>query len=270
MSRRIRITLSIICILACAMVIIHVPKNKKVGIYYKPINAEISSVVYELGQYAYSPLHYNDHIYSSNANIYFDTHISLNDLGKKIGTVYGNNYVKWSTNQKELYKSNVEGTLYSLKGFDSSYLVVIVYEQKINNSIIITPYVRLNDITLNNGRELFKSRFHIENCSSIYGVNSMDKMQGKISGIDISLNNAIYNDFLDSLYHSKFIEPTEEITKSLKNSDYTILTFAYDNKLQIDCHVYKNGYVSYSDGHSLFYIKMDDEKCSKLIELTNK
>lgn len=284
MNKRIWITLSVIsvlCILLCSFVVIgrvdrkrtnEVKKvNSEQGIYYEPVDSSVISFnVTGLDQYACIALHYNNQIYTSNANLYFDTGINLNDLEDKIGTVYGNRFVMWSTDKKELYKSTCEGTLYSLKGFDSSFLVVIAYKQLINNSTIIRPYIKLNDITLINGEQLYKDRFHIEDSSSIYCINSKDYAPYKRNGSMISINDTIFKDFLQSLYQSKLIKQTDEITTSQNNSDYVILTFTYDNKLLIECNVYKNGYVSYSDGNSTFCIKMDDKKCSKLIELANK
>lgn len=137
--------------------------DEESGVYYDPIDKDTISDEYSIYDDIFiSCLLYNGRIYT----LVSSTEDAGNYYGRKQDKQLGKAYVnheRYFSDQKELLNEcDSEGLIYSLKGYDEKFRVMVEYDQVLPDSdetvTKIAIFDSVNDITLEKGSNLFYDR----------------------------------------------------------------------------------------------------------------
>ena len=262
--RKFRVILCLIlglCFYGCGNV-----KNE--GIYYPKVEEkEISERYNPSALYACQLLYDEGKIYTSAYELrgeqrkLFDAE---NTLGNEIGRVYGNHYLFWSENDEYLEESNCSGTLYQIRGYDTSFRLALCYETvdsmtECSEHIVI--FEHLNDITLQNGRKLFEDWLHLSDANALGAYTEQGCTWKKISEKDDWVK-----DFLEAISNSTFLDISDDEYITASSYQGCSVIFRNSNGLTTDLVVCKEGYAILKPviGKALI-VKVDATVCENLL-----
>ena len=215
------------------------------GVYYAAIENPENQNYRAGGCYSYASLYYAGGIYTSSKKYRSEdvTEIPKEALTEgEIGTAYGNHNIYWSERNK-LVECTQEGVLYN----EADFRIALFYEEKVESTgeiwynLII--FEKLNDIWLDQGKELFQTKLHLDKAVRIS---------------DLSMEDDIVTEFLDALFEAKFIDPKKEGLPDFEKEEYRSLNFYDSLGWEISLRIYQGGYVIYIYKGEKFIVKVDE------------
>lgn len=235
------------------------------GVYYQKISEkEVSAKYNSMALYMYSLLYYDGKMYTSTAFRYQAAEkedLDCTILGDEIGSVFGNHFQYWSTDEDKLSESTFEGKIYRINGYDEDFRIAVYceayYEMMLPPATTynLIVFERLNDITLYSGNELFEDRLHLSETAI---VRSDTK--------EVEVDAAI-KEFLDAMNEGVFLDPQDEEYLSLGSLQGYPLSFYDSMGFVTDIMVYEEGYVSMEQrAGKAFVLKMDAHECENILE----
>lgn len=151
---------------------------------------------------------YNGGIYTSEKR-YVDDELEQFEhlLGDHLGITSGSVNIGAGRNEyTEKIASNLTGNVYTVKGYDPDFMLCVRSDERIAQTDFLWVLYRLNDITLQNGENLFEDRLHIrDNIERVQWQSNedwnfeMDNLQ------DISIKKSVWKKFLRELYKGEFV-----------------------------------------------------------------
>lgn len=229
------------------------------GIHYQMFSDTDIKYVYNSGEcYSCSLLDYDGKIYSSTKNYSSDNKedLNLDILGDELADVYGNYGIYWSEEKEKLYESNITGKVYAINGQDDSFYVGLYYENKELDGTTyycMNIYESINDIYLNEGKDLYEDRYSLSKSSKIEVYDGSREMLGELSVSDDYIKKLNEN-----INKGKFIEEDDEVEKILKSYDL-IFNFVDENDIEVELWVYEEGYVVLLKHGQRFVLRLDDK-----------
>lgn len=164
------------------------------------------------------------------------------------------------------FSGNIEGDIYSVKGYDSEFMLCMKQE----SGIVI--YINDNDFKLKKGADLFEKRLKIsEDCSEVtYETQDSWAWDKKQFHILDKKENDIVNSFAAALNDGKFMW-VEEIPREDENDNpYEELQIYHvylqmESGINIHLRLFKGGYVSF-DGVTEVCVPIKAEIFNQLIQ----
>ena len=105
----------------------------------------------------------------------------------------------------EKIASNLHGVVYTVKGYDPDFMICVRSDESVNADFLWFLY-RLNDITVENGEDLFEDRLHMrDNIESIQWQSHEDWNFEKDNLQDVSIKKTVWKQFLHELYKGEFM-----------------------------------------------------------------
>ena len=197
-------------------------------------------------------LHYNTAIVTNDGNTVSKEDI-LNLRGDLLGKTIGS-IDEWSKQEdyaKEFASTIGEGDVYTVKGYDSKYRLMVYSDNQ--GSFSCEIYDSFGGITINNGVDYFDLLKLQDNVVS-YQWESYDSWNNGKSVLSDAKIDSIFNDFIDELYAST---PLDEATDLFSEStDYDSQKFIYlktKDNLITSIRLFKEGYV-YAPGVGFFKV----------------
>ena len=250
------------------------------GIYYSKENENTFKNIYQpLTSYVCSFLDYNGSIYTiSNRTGFEKSEYNLDViLGDKLGIVYGNHNVYWSTDEDKLYENTLEGTVYKVNGYEEDYKVCIVWEstnslsnpeeEKKDEFMILN---QLNDITLSKGSDLYQKRMHLDEAVAAYGISGADYAQDTGFSLDawekLSMEDTLMQEFLTAVFAGQFVAKENETYPNLDEVDGYPLVFIDEMGLPQQLRVFSEGYIMVRTSREDIIEQIDLEACLNLID----
>lgn len=170
-------------------------------------------------------------------------------LGKTIGSI--DEWSKQADYAKEFASTIGEGDVYTVKGYDSKYRLMVYTEYP--DSFSCEIYDSFGGLTINSGVDYFDLLKLQDNVVS-YQWESYDSWNNGKSELSDAKTDSIFNDFIDELYAST---PLDEATDLFSEStDYDSQKFIYlktKDNLITSIRLFKEGYV-YAPGVGFFQV----------------
>ncbi|WP_040951922.1 hypothetical protein [Gorillibacterium massiliense] len=173
-------------------------------------------------------------------------------LGEKIGTAKGN-INEWSTQDAYATElaSTVGGTIYTIKGYDSSFRLISYTEQ--NGEVWADILECLNGITVTKGADVFGKLHLAGNVQSAEWETFDSWNEGK--GIRQTQNPDIKVDgFLQALDEATPLPREEKLDELLGESgeNQKFLTLKLKDQTMVTLRLFKDGYIMYGNAAVLF------------------
>ncbi|MDE7288051.1 MAG: hypothetical protein K2N71_00925, partial [Oscillospiraceae bacterium] len=186
----------------------------------------------------------------------------------ELAAVYSNRAEFWSEDSSKLSYAddNINGTICSMAGYDKDFRVCVCYEQYIeptNETYYgFVVFDKLNDITVNNGSDLFKDRLHLDEYAEVRVMRTDEN-----NGDHEETLSGDFSEFVQAVFDGKFIEADYDTRENFRKreSESCTLTFYTETGLSATVSVYPDGYVSMTSGGNTFIEKVSTEACKKLI-----
>ena len=171
------------------------------GIYIPPVKLPESDSTVEADMIGL--VVYNGNIYTQAAD-YFDSEVQKIEslIGEHLGTAMGN-INEWSSKNEfsNEFASTIPGEIYAVNGYDTDFRICIKLEyedQNGNPAVHIQFLEKLNDITLNTGKDLFETKLHIkDNINTIYWQSHNDWNLANNNLHKATINSDTWSEFLD-------------------------------------------------------------------------
>lgn len=187
------------------------------------------------------------------------------EIGRHLGNGSGdlNEYSSEEAYSNE-FASNFTYDIYSLNGYDTAFRIACKLEfEDVNQSpaVRITLLDCLNDITLQNGSDLFEDRLHLwEKTESIqYHLHSPQKYIDMDSGTAAEIGSEIWSEFADQVNHAEFFNINTTGESSLYESDQQAhLIVNLDDGSIVRLRLIEGGYVGY-DALPGYFVKIPGE-----------
>lgn len=207
-------------------------------------------------------------IYQGNCYVQYEWLENAEDIvGEYLGTAIGQ-IDEWTPEDGYVeLAGSVRGDFYSVKGYDPSFMLCIVYE-----SGTISTYICNTGITVKYGAELYEDRLHLtgnyhkiqfETRSSWY------QSKGEVYSLE---NNTSVSAFIHALNAAEFI-PWETVpameghtTSSIYDTELYHVYFSMDNGTRVHLRLYENGYVRFQ-GMNDICVQVPAEVYAEFIEL---
>lgn len=207
-------------------------------------------------------------IYQGSCYVQYEWLENAEDIvGEYLGTAIGQ-IDEWTSEDGYVeLAGNVRGDFYSVKGYDPSFMLCIVYE-----SGTISTYICNTGITIKYGAELYEDRLHLtgnyhkiqfETRSSWY------QSKGEVYSLE---NNTSVSAFIHALNAAEFI-PWETVpamerhtTSSIYDTELYHVYFSMDNGTRVHLRLYENGYVRFQ-GMNDICVQVPAEVYAEFIEL---
>lgn len=244
------------------------------GCYYKGIDERNIERMYSpLASYQYFLLHYNRHMYTSSYQYTSENKSDINMdaiVGDKITSVYGNHDVYWSTDSDKLLETTLEGTLYTVKGYDEDFRICLYFEKIMpSQDTLYCLYIfdQLNDITLSNGEELYKDKLHLDESVLAYYNTDTSEISNTDTLSQLSMTDRDLQEFITELFKSEFIDNRDMTYPKLDSLVEYPIIFVDSIGLTTKIAIYKDGYVKMENSEkTVFLVKVDNEICLKMID----
>ena len=246
------------------------------GIYYPPIpERQIGYVFVKNAEvlFPFSYLYYNGSIYTSSQEISSAEKADIEALAegiKEIGLadVYSNRAQFWSEDPGMLSYAddNINGTIYSMTGYDTDFRVCVQYEQYIEpmdeTYYGFIVYDKLSGIIVNKGSDLFKDRLHLDEYTEIHIMRSDEN--GETYEEPLSED---CSEFVQAIMDGKFIEADYDAREDFSKRESCTLVFYSENGLTATVSVFPDGYVSMTSGGNTFIEEVNPEDCENIIKM---
>lgn len=242
-------------------------ESRSIGIYYPKIDEKEIGRTYNGGLYSNMLLYYDGRIYTSVEHYTSadKSALVLNSiLGDELGEVSGNHRIYWSSENERLAQVTEEGTLYRIKDYDESFCVGVYYESSMplaDTYYCLAVFQQLNDITLEEGRELFDERFHFDQAVRIVGRLPRE---GLLCGLPPE--DTAVKEFIAALNEGVFLDPAKREYQSLDPEEAYTLSFYDTVGMVTDIAVYESGYVTMESGGGVFVLRVDADRCKEIID----
>lgn len=207
-------------------------------------------------------------IYQGSCYVQYEWLENAEDIvGEYLGTAIGQ-IDEWTPEDGYVeLAGSVRGDFYSVKGYDPSFMLCIVYE-----SGTISTYICNTGITIKYGAELYEDRLHLtgnyhkiqfETRSSWY------QSKGEVYSLE---NNTSVSAFIHALNAAEFI-PWETVpvmeghtASSIYDTELYHVYFSMDNGTRVHLRLYENGYVRFQ-GMNDICVQVPAEVYAEFIEL---
>lgn len=245
------------------------------GIYYQPIPERKIGYVFTKNSeilFPFSYLYYNDNMYTSSYEMSSSEKNDIEDFAEwikesELATVYSNRAQFWSEDGSKLshVDDNINGTIYSITGYDEDFRVCVCYEQYIapmdETYYGFIVFDRLNDIIVNKGSDLFKDRLHIDEYSDVCIVS-----KGKDGKVYEEKLLEDCSEFVQAMLDGRFIESDYDTREDFNKRENYTLVFYTRTGLNTTISVFPDGYVSMTSGGNTFIEEVNQEACQNIIK----
>ena len=170
-------------------------------------------------------------------------------LGKTVGSI--DEWSKQSDYAKEFASTIGEGEVYTVKGYDSKYRLMVYTEYP--DSFSCEIYDSFGGLTINSGVDYFDLLKLQDNVVS-FQWESYDSWNNGKSELSDAKTDAIFNNFIDELYASTPLDEASDLFS--ESTDYDSQKFIYlktKDNLITSIRLFKEGYV-YAPGVGFFQI----------------
>ncbi len=189
-----------------------------------------------------------------------------NDIvGEKLGTATGL-IDEWTPKDGYVdFAGSVYGDIYTLKGYDPSFMLCIPFSDGFN------LYICNTDITLKYGSELYEDRLHLsDNYISLTYETRDSWYYSKDERYEIDdCKQPAVTDFIKALNEAEFM-PFEAVTETTDSADYYKeiyhVYFNMSDGTEIHLRIHGNGYVQYR-GFLSICVKIPPESFDAFISL---
>lgn len=253
-----------LCLLLALFQILLAGCQEENGVYFEEVGAESVGEKYSGGLAGYATLCYEGKIYTAANTITYEDVSTCpvdTELLKLHGAVYCNNRILWSDEQDDLFEVTGMGTVYTMEGYDSDFLLCVdhVYESASGKTIRCWyAFVCLNDIRMEKGSELFVERYHLSEMP-LTGVWNR-KTQKECDPMSADLDP-----FITALNDGVFLDPTSEDYPTLDQNEGYDLTFLDPRGFHVYLVVCDDGRVFVKNsGQNTMVLSVDPAACEQL------
>lgn len=209
---------------------------------------------------------YNEKIYTQTSTE-IDGNNATAIIGEKLGTTKGNinEWSKQDAYSEELASTYLNAEVYSVKGYDKAFRIMI-YEER-EGDFYAEFFENLNDITINNGFDIFGKLNMIDNVSTAQWRRFSD-WDYSIENYELIEDMEIVNNFIKELNRTKpllYEEISDLVNHSRNDEAYRELTLNLHDGSIVRLTLLKDGYISY--GYMGVYFKMEDDVFSTMWSL---
>lgn len=207
-------------------------------------------------------------IYQGSCYVQYEWLENAEDIvGEYLGTAIGQ-IDEWTPEDGYVeLAGSVRGDFYSVKGYDPSFMLCIVYE-----SGTISTYICNTGITIKYGAELYEDRLHLTgNYHKIQFETRSSWYQSKGEAYSLE-NNTSVSAFIHALNAAEFI-PWETVpameghtASSIYDTELYHVYFSMDNGTRVHLRLYENGYVRFQ-GMNDICVQVPAEVYAEFIEL---
>ena len=246
------------------------------GIYYPPISERQIGYVFVKNAevlFPFSYLYYNGSIYTSSYEISSPEKADIEAFaegikGSELAGVYSNRAQFWSEDSSKLSHTdaNINGTIYSMTGYDTDFRVCVQYEQYIEpmdeTYYGFIVFDKLSGIIVNKGSDLFKDRLQLDEYTEIRIMRSGEN--GETYEEPLSED---CSEFVQAIMDGKFIEAGFDTREDFGKRESCTLVFYSENGLTATVSVFPDGYVSMTSGGNIFIEEVSREACENIIKM---
>lgn len=209
---------------------------------------------------------YQGGLYVQNGYSYDDIDVVGEYLGKSTGLID-----EWTP--KDGYvelAGTISGDFYSVKGYDPSFMLCM----KMSDKTIMT-FVRVSDITLKYGRDLFEEKLRLsKNTSAVMYESRTSRISGSGKVYQLNdLNSEIFTRFMNEINSAKFMLcddiPLEETESSIYDKEAYRMYFKNQYGLNINLILFNSGYIVF-DGLNSVCVKISEDTFNELISSFNR
>lgn len=208
-----------------------------------------------------------------NGKIYTDTNTEINAvdakaiIGDKLGTTKGgiDEWSKRITYNKELASTIGKTDVYSVKGYDKNFRIMVYQEHSDNKYAAF--YENLNGITISSGEDVFGKLNIVGNVSSAQW-RAFGDWYNDIDNYKSISDMAVLNTFLKELKKTKPLprkQNSEPISNFQNNEEYRELTLNLNDGSMVKLTLLKGGSIYY--GFTDVYFQMNE---SVFLEIWNQ
>lgn len=208
-----------------------------------------------------------------NGKIYTQTNTEINAadaraiLDAKLGTTKGNidEWSKQKAYDEELASTIGETDVYSVKGYDKNFRIMVYQEQDGNQYAEF--YENLNGITISSGEDIFGKLNMVGNIASAQWRNFSDR-DNSIDNYKQILDMGVLNSFVEELNKTKPLpreQNSDPINTSRNNEEYRELTLKLTDGSTVNLTLLRDGYIYY--GITDVYFEMNESTFSILWNL---
>ncbi len=186
--------------------------------------------------------------------------------GKYIGKATGS-IDEWTSSEDYIdFSGSISGEIYSLKGYDSDFMLCID-----NGNGSITTYINNNGINLTYGYELFRNRLNLKDNYTAVKYQTRDDWYYNFDDPVEFNNKEAINAFIDALNDSRFMYsadiPVENENSSIyEEKEIYHIFFEMKDSTYVHLRLFDGGYVMFA-GISDICVKMTDSDFNNLIKL---
>jgi hypothetical protein len=209
---------------------------------------------------------YNGKIYEQAASYYEDTDDIDALLGDYLGHANGvlGTWAAVNYDSKNLndIDSNVEGDVYSVKGWDTDFRICLKIDGEDGTISCLQFLECLNDITLYSGSDLFEDRLHLRDNFPFADVTCLEEKSGNRGNVTLEADT--WNEFLNALDEGKFVQLQ---TSGIHTGVHLIIKF--NDGTYVKFRLYDDGYISYNGlgkGVANYAIKLPDNVYNEIYE----
>lgn len=237
-------------------------KQEEKGIHYSAMDGPEYRRYYPTACYACSVLRYAGQVYTSTEIYQSENKWDLPWHMKKeeLSDVYGNGIIYWSVEKEKLFSTTNEGVLYKVAGYEENVKIGLYCEKETELAesgklYYFILFEHLNDIWLDEGKDLYQTKLHFDEAASVSGLSPEDET---------------VKEFMDALFEAKFIDPKSKELPKWINRQYQNI-FVYDSfGVSTNLKLYEVGYVVRhavgKGGEPYFILQLDEELCKELLE----
>lgn len=233
------------------------------GVYYRPLDRkELSQVYNAMVDYLGAKLGYQNQVYTSSVRYTGEDaegFLASGDWqGEELAEIYINHDPFLADDRELLSEVTDKGKLYSVPGFDEDFRVMAVYDHFLPTGYVLNVIIfdRLNDITMQYGRELLEDRMHLTP-EGIGIVQVPENAEAALYEEGEELSSADKQEVYDMLLQAEFVDGVDLM--GVDPVERYILKDTIGHEWYI--HTYPDGYIglTYLFGFD-FYLKAESNQ----------
>lgn len=166
-----------------------------------------------------------------------------------------------TTKDSSIILGESSGKVYTLNGYSTDFRICHLNEE--NN--LLTIYERLNDITVEYGKDLFDDRLRLKEYYDFVEYQyhqDWNNSENNFKKFDQVTREDIEK-FIDEINNAKFIDATELDIYSI-NKKQAHLYFRIKDGSTVKIRMFEDGYISYEGWYSNVILKLDTETFRKI------